>query len=210
MKTRVVPASELDPKKGLRAESYVEGKCEHLVAYGGRSRFAAAMKRARALAEGLNVAFFYPPKLEQSRLTGAGLPMPARAPLGGRTTTLMSQYQGTLNFWVVRVHKWSKGKGWWKRPQGDVAKKLLMLHTEISEMTEDLRDADSTKDLNIIRWEYDKHGQLKPIGFASELADLFIRLADLAGKLDIDLNAVVALKMRFNDDRPYQHGGKKL
>lgn len=115
----------------------------------------------------------------------------------------------SINAYSLRIHHWARSKGWWKRPQGDVSKKLLMMHSEISEATEDLRTADPRK-LNRIYWEYDKHGQLKPIGFASELADLIIRACDLAARLDIDLDAAVQLKMRFNEDRPYQHGGKKL
>lgn len=209
MSTRVVPSAELDPKKGLRAEDYIKGT-RNLRVPSNRSRYAKAAARARKLAEGLNVAFFYPNKEEQRELYGAGLPMPARVSLKRRAMPTLMLLKSTLNYWAVMVHKWSRKKGWWKRPQGDVSKKLLMMHTEISEMTEDLRNADGIKDLNVIRWEYDKHNQLKPIGFASELADLFIRMADLAGKLDIDLAATVALKMRFNEDRPYQHGGKKL
>jgi len=202
MKTAVVSSKELDPKKGLRAENYIAGARSRKIP-GKGSKHYKAVRIAMRLAEGLNVNFFYPPEEQQLELYRAGLPMPARASLR------LWEGMDTINYWAGVVHAWSKRKGWWKKPQGDVAKKLLMLHSEVAEMTEDLRVTEE-KDLNIINWEYDKHGQLKPIGFASELADLFIRMADLAGKLDIDLSAAVALKMRFNEDRPYQHGGKKL
>lgn len=41
---------------------------------------------------------------------------------------------------------------------------------------------------------------------AVELADAVIRIADLCGHLGIDLDAVIAEKMAYNDGRPYKHG----
>lgn len=209
MKTKVVKASELDPKKGLRAENYIEGTANPKIP-GKGSKHYRAMRKALKLAEDLNIVFFYPEKEKQHKLYLAGLPMPARASLKKQLgRTIMTNFD-SINYWAHVVHDWSKRKGWWKKPQGDVSKKLLMMHSEISEATEDLRDAEAPSVLNLVHWEYDKHHQLKPIGFASELADLFIRLVDLAAKLDIDLAAMVELKMRFNEGRPYQHGGKTL
>jgi NTP pyrophosphatase (non-canonical NTP hydrolase) len=48
----------------------------------------------------------------------------------------------------------------------------------------------------------------KPEGFPVELADILIRVLDLAGRMDIDLDAVVAEKMRYNAGREYLHGKK--
>lgn len=45
--------------------------------------------------------------------------------------------------------------------------------------------------------------------FADELADAVIRIADLCGKLEIDLERHIELKMMYNRLRGYKHGGKK-
>lgn len=44
----------------------------------------------------------------------------------------------------------------------------------------------------------------------NKLADVVIRLLDICGYLNIDLEAAIIEKMRFNESRPYRHGGKKL
>jgi len=199
MKTRVVPASELDPKKGLRAQDYV----------GKSVKLRRVMEKVAELRKGLNAALIQPTKKEQEERRAAFLPPRVRVALKKRIHYGERTIFTSINMYSLRIHHWAKSKGWWKRPQGDVSKKLLMMHSEISEATEDLRTADP-KHLNLIDWEYDKHGQLKPIGFPTELADLVIRVCDLAARCDIDLDAVVQLKMRFNENRPYQHGGKKL
>ena len=46
----------------------------------------------------------------------------------------------------------------------------------------------------------------KPEGVAVELADAVIRIADLCGHLGIDLDAVIRLKMTYNEGRPHKHG----
>lgn len=50
----------------------------------------------------------------------------------------------------------------------------------------------------------------KPCGIPTELADIIIRVLDLAGKEGIDIQAAVEEKMAFNATRPHRHGGKKL
>jgi NTP pyrophosphatase (non-canonical NTP hydrolase) len=44
--------------------------------------------------------------------------------------------------------------------------------------------------------------------FKEELADIVIRVADLAGGLDIDLEDEILKKMEKNTLRPYKHGKK--
>ena len=48
----------------------------------------------------------------------------------------------------------------------------------------------------------------KPEGLGSELADIVIRVFDLAGMLKIDIANEIERKMRYNVTRPYRHGGK--
>jgi NTP pyrophosphatase (non-canonical NTP hydrolase) len=47
------------------------------------------------------------------------------------------------------------------------------------------------------------------VGFPSELADIVIRVADLAGALGIDLAEAIRIKLAFNRTRTHRHGGKK-
>lgn len=46
-------------------------------------------------------------------------------------------------------------------------------------------------------------------GFIEELADICIRVFDIAGALNIDLEAAIAAKMGKNSIRSFRHGGKR-
>lgn len=50
----------------------------------------------------------------------------------------------------------------------------------------------------------------KPEGFPSELADVIIRVADLAERLGIDLEHEIQLKYDYNQTREKMHGGKRV
>jgi len=99
----------------------------------------------------------------------------------------------------------SKAKGFWdEHPTGPlhpetIASKLALIHSEVSEALEDARDGNMTS-------RCDEKG--KPIGFGSELADIVIRVGDLAKRLGIDLGEEVTNKMVFNATRPHKHGRK--
>jgi NTP pyrophosphatase (non-canonical NTP hydrolase) len=116
-----------------------------------------------------------------------------------------------LNAYRDRIHTWAKSKGWWDRKQDTIEAKLLLIHSEISEAVEALRDV-----------EYDGEGRpnpeqlrkviyrefTKPDGFAIEIADTVIRILDLCGRLDIDLDGMVEEKMLYNERRAMRHGGR--
>ncbi|MBU3195680.1 nucleotide pyrophosphohydrolase [Clostridium algidicarnis] len=65
--------------------------------------------------------------------------------------------------------------------------RLMLITGEVAEAHEALR-----------RKDYDN--------FKEELADIVIRTCDLAGGLDIDLEAEILKKIEKNKDRPYKHG----
>lgn len=46
-------------------------------------------------------------------------------------------------------------------------------------------------------------------GAAEELADILIRVFDMAGEHDIDLASALVAKMEFNRGRSFRHGDKK-
>lgn len=92
--------------------------------------------------------------------------------------------------WRVKRHpRW---QFWRKQPQehnfGDY---IALLHSELSEALEAYRVGDDAL-----------------IGV--ELADVLIRLIDMADVYGIDLAKEFRDKMDFNWTRPYRHGGKKL
>lgn len=87
--------------------------------------------------------------------------------------------------------------------------RIALIHSELSEALEDFRARG--EEAFLPRVEYSSEtGTPKPEGVGAELADAIIRIFDTAEEYGIDLEAVVALKMEYNDSRPFKHGGKHL
>lgn len=108
------------------------------------------------------------------------------------------------------AHRLSSEAGWWddvstkEKLYEVIPTKLCLIHSEISEAMEGHRK-------NLADDHLPHHSM-----FAVELADAVIRIADLAGKCDIDLGPVIAEKMEYNASRPdhrrenrAKDGGKK-
>lgn len=100
------------------------------------------------------------------------------------------------------AHALANEKGWHDLPRttGDM---IALCHSELSEALEVLRDP------NMALTTIIKVGG-KPEGFPIELADLLIRVADMAELYGIDLEEAIHVKMEYNRTRPYRHGGKIL
>lgn len=95
----------------------------------------------------------------------------------------------SLKDWQKVVTKIATEHGFtWNK--SDIDTMLLRLHSEISEASEAARDEDWT-------------------GFAEELADIFIRLANVAEIMEVDLEAEVEKKQQKNQSRPPLHGRKR-
>lgn len=110
--------------------------------------------------------------------------------------------------WQVLVHELAKSKGWHpvaaRTPGGgfDVNRCLVLMaliHTEISECVEALRDGEPT-----LRFGENR----KPEGVGVELADAAIRIFDAAEAMGVDLEECIRLKHDYNKRRPKRHGGK--
>jgi len=108
----------------------------------------------------------------------------------------------TINALISESHQTAKDKGWWDQ-ELNIGEKLALIHSEISEALEEYRSHGKYL-------QYTRESDGKPEGFVFELADTVIRIADLCGELDLDLEKALRTKMNFNRTRPYRHGNKKI
>ena len=94
------------------------------------------------------------------------------------------------------AHRIAVEHGWWDRSRS-AGEALMLVVTELAEAMEAIRSGSP---------ESEKIGGFSKV--EEELADAVIRILDYAGGNGLNLDAALAAKMRYNETRPYRHGGK--
>lgn len=105
-----------------------------------------------------------------------------------------------MNALADEVHAIAKSKGFYEPPP-TVPERLCLIHSEVSEALEAYRDGAEGLTLS---------DEGKPEGLASELADVVIRVLDMACYMGINIEQAIRLKIDYNRSRPFKHGRKVL
>lgn len=127
----------------------------------------------------------------------------------------------TIPEMTVEIREINVAKGWRSAEGGPGSNTfgdyIALLHSEASEALEAYRDyrlTDATRPVCGHAADGEEpcheHGPSKPEGVGSELADVLIRLVDMADVFGIDLAFEYERKISFNRNRPYQHGGRTV
>lgn len=102
----------------------------------------------------------------------------------------------TLNDYIYNAYQNSLKHGFWNGLEVDnstvLLSKLMLVVTEVAEAAE------------VVRKEYTINNAYEH-DLGEELADICIRVFDLAGAVGIDLQTAIQNKMAHNKDRPYMH-----
>lgn len=107
-------------------------------------------------------------------------------------------FANEFNSVAQEVNQTAVEKGWWKgeRNEGEL---IALMHSELSEALEALRHGNPPDD---------KIPQFS--GVEAELADVIIRIMDMAAAKKYRVGEAVVAKILFNKGRAYKHGGKRF
>lgn len=122
----------------------------------------------------------------------------------------------SINKLAEAAYKNAVDKGFYENKAFNLAEKLLLIHSEVSEALEADRRGSYIRRVVVIEllqikddkdFEEAFKVQAKDT-FGDELADIMIRVMDLATHKGIDLESYIQAKMRYNSLRPYKHNKK--
>ena len=127
-----------------------------------------------------------------------------------------------INELAKEIHLNAKSKGFFDEPK-NTGEMLCLIHSEVSEALEadrknhyavksfnlenniDINDLDSPSKKQYFQQEFEV--SIKN-SFEDELADIMIRVMDLASFKGIDLEYHIKMKMAYNSMREHKHGKK--
>ena len=113
--------------------------------------------------------------------------------------------QMNIDYIQLTANETAHEHGWWdnNRSFGEL---IALGHSEFSEALEEYR---LSAEGAVLSYMYFSPSG-KPEGVGVELADVIIRVADMAQEMGIDLRTILHIKMLYNDTRPYRHGDKRI
>jgi NTP pyrophosphatase (non-canonical NTP hydrolase) len=119
-----------------------------------------------------------------------------------------------INKLAQQVHENAKSKGFFDEPK-NIGEMLCLIHSEVSEALEADRKSHycPVNIEGVYGWVNDEDfiphfKETVKNTFEDELADIVIRVMDLAAFKGIDLESHIKAKMRYNATREHKHGKK--
>jgi NTP pyrophosphatase (non-canonical NTP hydrolase) len=110
---------------------------------------------------------------------------------------------------IEDAHQNAKDKGFWDKER-DLGQLLMLIVTKLAEALEADREGRYsyfTRYYSSLDQKTAFEENIKDT-FEDEIADCFIRLADLCGGLNIDIEKNIIAKMEYNESRESMHGKK--
>lgn len=98
---------------------------------------------------------------------------------------------------IAEAHANAQAKGFWE--EANLGEKLCLIHSEVSEVLEHYRKGTAHEPSSKIPAFTNEE---------EELADIVLRILDLAGHRKVRLVSAMEAKHAYNVTRPYKHGRK--